>query len=466
MSEPEVEDAFDFFRGFADDFFKPGEEHIAKLGGVAGFLAAFVGEEGLEGEDFEMIAFHLEVDDRVRRFFWGGFARFGHGLLWAVVFRMCDYLYGAGITIHESRFSGQVYRHHDVEEAGAAAEEAGLVGSFHFEGHGFLVGDFEGVEKIGGVEADFDGFAGVLDGKVNFCFAHFRGAGGDRECAIGKCEADAFGFFVGEQRGTADGGEEAFAVKRDLFVGILWDHIAIRGKGAFDEGAGHRRRDSAGLGRDLDKELVFLELEGNNLFGVGEEAFDQVDRLDWHNGGEILAGIGSLGDRVILGLSKAVAVGGDQQKFFALLFEEDAVDCVTSHFPSSGEAGAVEEESQCSGGKGEVGGPFEGGDGGKFLGVVTEDFVVGVGAFNECGVGIGIEGEGVVGGVVDDFGELAGGYEGDAGRGDIDLRKGVLEGDFHIGGDESERFGGPRPSRTRSGAGDEFDAGKDGFGRA
>ncbi len=68
--KPEVEDLIDFFSGFGDDLFKPGEQHITEAGGLAGFRVALVGEEGLEGEDLEAVALHLEIGN-------GGVGRLG-----------------------------------------------------------------------------------------------------------------------------------------------------------------------------------------------------------------------------------------------------------------------------------------------------------------------------------------------------------------------------------------------------
>ena len=87
--EPEVEDVFDLLRGLGDHFVEPGEQDVAEASGVACFFTAFVGEEGLEGENLEAIAFHFEVDDlgrgggarslgRPRRFFGGAMGRAGH----------------------------------------------------------------------------------------------------------------------------------------------------------------------------------------------------------------------------------------------------------------------------------------------------------------------------------------------------------------------------------------------------
>ena len=52
---------------------------------------------------------------------------------------------------------------------------------------------------------------------------------------------------------------------------------------------------------------------------------------------------GAAGDGFVPGLGEAVAVGGDEEEFFAFLLKEDAVDGVAGHFLGGGEAGAVEQ---------------------------------------------------------------------------------------------------------------------------
>jgi hypothetical protein len=69
---PEVGDAVEFFGGFVDDFFEPGEEDVAEFCGGACFGVSFVGEEGFEGEDLEAVAFHFEVDNLCGRRGLGG----------------------------------------------------------------------------------------------------------------------------------------------------------------------------------------------------------------------------------------------------------------------------------------------------------------------------------------------------------------------------------------------------------
>jgi hypothetical protein len=78
---PEFDGSIELFGGLSNHFFKPREEDIPESGDGAGFGVLFVGEERLEGIDFEPVTLHLKVDGPGRFGWCGGLGAGSRGLL-------------------------------------------------------------------------------------------------------------------------------------------------------------------------------------------------------------------------------------------------------------------------------------------------------------------------------------------------------------------------------------------------